>query len=288
MVNTHSINKTAANYYMTRQSASHALDKLEQEIGLTLFERSRNGVVLTAEGKIAAEHLAKINSHYIELLRLRKKKGKQIITLQFPIIYTLLSQNPNFQGALQDSLNNLGVRTQINDNDEIARNALDPEENTAYVFYTFSETPPAPSDDQNQTQFKHIVHDQIGFLLNRKHPLATKGALSDDDLLNWPLAVFYPYVSSIRNGSSFFGVPLNPSNIEYTPFSNNAILQLVKSSTEVLAPLPQYIINYGFSNVSPEVQVLKLETKRSFDWWYAYSNNLLHVEIAKLVIPGMP
>ena len=45
-----SINQAARKFYLTQPALSGAIRELEEEIGMTLFERTNRGVYVTAEG----------------------------------------------------------------------------------------------------------------------------------------------------------------------------------------------------------------------------------------------
>src|SRR5690554_1266097 len=52
-----SFSKAAQELYMTQSAVSQAIMKLEAELDIQLFHRTRKGVILTNEGKILHEHL---------------------------------------------------------------------------------------------------------------------------------------------------------------------------------------------------------------------------------------
>ena len=55
IANMHSISKAAENLYITQSTLSQYLSRLEQELGVRLFERKRNEMILTPAGKLYVE-----------------------------------------------------------------------------------------------------------------------------------------------------------------------------------------------------------------------------------------
>ena len=65
---THSMNKTAKNFYITQQGISDTIKKLEQEFNVTLLERNQQGTFLTSFGELFVKKGAEILAIYRELL----------------------------------------------------------------------------------------------------------------------------------------------------------------------------------------------------------------------------
>lgn len=60
---TGSISRTARNFMVSQSSVSNAINALETELGLAIFERSWQGTVPTAEGEDVLRHAAQICEH---------------------------------------------------------------------------------------------------------------------------------------------------------------------------------------------------------------------------------
>ncbi len=75
-----SMNKAAASLFITQPSLSSTIKELEGEIGITIFERSNKGIVITADGeeflgyaRQMLEHYQLIEERYLGDKNLRKK-----------------------------------------------------------------------------------------------------------------------------------------------------------------------------------------------------------------------
>ena len=60
--------KTAANRYITQPALSRHIAGLEEELGVTLFDRSKHDVQLTAEGMVLVQQMRKITAEYDKLI----------------------------------------------------------------------------------------------------------------------------------------------------------------------------------------------------------------------------
>jgi len=74
---TRSFSAAASQLHMTQSAISQSVRKLEQELGLTVFERSRQGAVPTEEGKAFIEQAIEILRR-VELLRINGDPDKRL------------------------------------------------------------------------------------------------------------------------------------------------------------------------------------------------------------------
>ena len=70
---THSINQSAANYFISHQAISSAIKKLEREINATLLIRTKTGVCLTEDGEYFLHQAKQIIEIYNDTLQHFKK-----------------------------------------------------------------------------------------------------------------------------------------------------------------------------------------------------------------------
>jgi len=64
VVDSLSITKAAEQLYISQSVLSKQITSIEQELGVTLFERSKSGIRLTLEGAVAYENLSKVIQAY--------------------------------------------------------------------------------------------------------------------------------------------------------------------------------------------------------------------------------
>jgi len=72
---TRSFSAAASQLHMTQSAISQSVRKLEQELGMTVFERSRQGAVPTEEGKTFIEQAIEILRR-VQLLRVNGDSDK--------------------------------------------------------------------------------------------------------------------------------------------------------------------------------------------------------------------
>ena len=70
-----SLNKAADKLYVAQPSLTSAIRELENEIGVTIFNRTRRGVTLTAEGAAFLPYARQVYSQYLNLLDIYGKQG---------------------------------------------------------------------------------------------------------------------------------------------------------------------------------------------------------------------
>ena len=72
------VSLAAANLYVSQSAVSTAIKSLEDELGVSLFERHSNGITLTYEGHQFLQHAQNITAAVSEAARTSRKSGKDI------------------------------------------------------------------------------------------------------------------------------------------------------------------------------------------------------------------
>ncbi len=73
------VSLAAANLYVSQSAVSTAIKSLEDELGVTLFERYANGIALTYEGHQFLQHAQNITAAVSEATRTSRRSGKDIV-----------------------------------------------------------------------------------------------------------------------------------------------------------------------------------------------------------------
>lgn len=76
---TASINKASNHLFITQQSLNISLTKLEDELGVTIFDRTAHGVHLTREGQIVIEYAIDVINKTEHLKRMLAKKNNELV-----------------------------------------------------------------------------------------------------------------------------------------------------------------------------------------------------------------
>jgi len=268
IVKTGSINKSAANFFITHQSAAASIKKLEEEFGYPLFIRSPRGVVLTSDGEIVFDVLKNIYSQYLSLKVNKYMKETVTVMLQFPEIYTLYSQGADFKNNVSSAVK---LRTNIHLNSQIINNASNPAENCLYIFYTYTNNPPA-SLDSSIAYYDCFFEDELFALMNKFHILSNRNIFSQKDIKKYSFAIYQPYTAIVEKERNYFGLNIDLKNIYVTPFSLSSFISLIKSSN-IIALLPSLMTKTLSKEQKNNIKMQAFNPTVPIYWWYSFSKN---------------
>lgn len=188
---TNSITVAAENLYVTQQTISKAINKLEMEIEKKLLIRSHKGVTLTEDGEVFVERASKIVGEFQELYGLmchgeegNKLNGQLRLRCSPYIIHsvvpTLLANYykvyPNVNIAIKEQLsmdiledvsnmdNGVGLLTIVNDNTGSGR------------IQSFADV----------LEWEELYQDTLVGYVSSNHPLASKKKASFRELVAYP------------------------------------------------------------------------------------------------------
>ncbi|MGA0605987.1 transcriptional regulator GcvA [Phenylobacterium sp. VNQ135] len=110
-----SFTRAAAELHLTQSAISRAVRMLEDRIGVTLFERVRQRVVLTAAGSLYLKEVRRILAHLREATHAVMSYADETATLNVAVLPTfatrwLVPRLPNFMAAHPDVTLNLAAR----------------------------------------------------------------------------------------------------------------------------------------------------------------------------------
>ena len=267
---THSINKSAANFYITRQSATSAIRKLESELGYQLFEHSVLGTELSDKGRIAYQSFKQIKESYNALKRIGDDPHSNIaITIQMPPILSLVSQIPGQKMKINSQVS---IRTLLSSNQDVFSALSVPESNCLYIFYRNEPIEEAQVHLSN-IEVMLAARDRLCAIAKLENPVAKRNYFSKRDLKTYGAAIYQPYADALRSNGDFFGLKITFDNVSYTPASLAAMLQVVEDSN-VLGLLPELIAK-TIRDASPgSIAVLPCKPDLPLYWYYAWRNDV--------------
>ncbi len=190
-----SISRAAESLFMSQQGVSNLLQRIERELGVELFTRSRNGLELTKYGEVFQKYveviLGEYNAMQNNMEQIKKEDTRLFVTMDLGILAILTSKpflefranHPDVEFIMQEHTPKTNERLL----DEGAADmclALAP-----YSTEMFDITP------------FYQVHGAV--LMDKKNKLAQRGALYVEDLKNKPILAFgsvayYPYLRACR------------------------------------------------------------------------------------------
>lgn len=197
---THSLNKAADNLYMAQPNLSRAIKELEESLGITIFDRTSKGMLVTPEGeeflRYAAQILHQINE--VEELYTKGKRKKQTFSISVPratyISYAfsqfarqidqsnpseLYYKETNSLRAINNILHadyKLGILRYANNYDKYYHEML----------------------DEKGLKYETVTEFTYRLIMSKSHPLAEKDEIVYDDLTHYTeIAHADPYVPSL-------------------------------------------------------------------------------------------
>jgi DNA-binding transcriptional LysR family regulator len=228
--------RAAAEEHLTQPALSKSIRALENDLGVRLFERTRNGALLTPTGEIMLKHAKLIvaeTKHAVEAISAaRQGLYSQIIVGCAPTITETLIPNvtrkflKRFPGA------KLQIHTGLNDEliSGLRRGDVD------VVFGAL----PHPESEEFVTEVLYI--DPVSVVARSGHPLARKPTVKLSDLSKYPWVMLGPRVHGRDRFNATFvnaGLPIPTVQIESNSAPYNRALV---ASSDFLSYLPYDVV----------------------------------------------
>jgi len=205
-----SVSRAAENLFMSQQGVSNLLQRLEKELGVELFKRTRNGLELTKYGETVKNYVENILSEYSamqnSLEQIKKEDNRLYVTMDLGIFAILTSKPfldfknsyPEIEFIMQEHTPQTNTRLLTEEAADLCL-ALAP-----YSTEVFDITP--------------IYNVKGAILMDRCNKLADRDAIYVDDLKDKPLLAFgsasyYPYLRACRKAG--FEPNMAVSGIEF-------------------------------------------------------------------------
>ena len=203
------ITKAASGLFLSAQSVSKTIRKLENELGIDLFQKTTSGPQPTQEAELLHSYAKKLIDEYENLQNLFKgtTQEKKIVKVATT---TGVFRKLGLEIILDFYEHYPFIKLEINENldpvvDELCWNET--------VDLCFNSLP----FDHNRYESYFLLDDPYACILNKNHPLAFKGSISYKDLEGYPLA--------IQRSFRFF---LN--RLMYENFTPNIIYETIDAS----------------------------------------------------------
>lgn len=156
----------------TQPSISRAMQKLEGELGVTLFERTKNHVALNEAGVLAADYAEKILSLQDEMIE--KTREKAGLKKKFAVGSVAIMPATTVTEAAQKLYPGIEARFDINDNEAYLLCALTDDVYQMIVLLH-------PMDDA-EFKSKKYFSESLSVMLPKNHRLADRKSLKLSDL----------------------------------------------------------------------------------------------------------
>ncbi len=223
---------------ITQPSLSHAIARLEEELGAELFEKRGRNVVLTKYGKVFLEHAREsLQSLEVGIKKTKALTGKNSGVIDLAYIYTLgLEFVPRLVRQFMEEHPQLNVqfRFTVGNTIEIIRGLKEEKYDVAFC---------SRKEEEKQMIFEPVAEEKLVVVVAKNHPLAQKDRISLKETADFP-QIFFNRSSGLRPTIvKMFDMAGIAPKIAYEIEEDSAMAGLVAG-------------NFGIA-VMPEVPVLK-------------------------------
>lgn len=242
----HSISAAAKELYIGQATLSAIVKSVEEELGFSVFRRTRSGVETTAEGEEALALAWEISSCYEEAKQLggQKGMGAQSVSLissptinsalALPLGKAFLAVEPRGSLIYQETIGSeVGVKIIQNDAG-IGLTYFKEKKRKEYEVVA----------EKYQIQVTAVFHDHFYLLVGKDHVLANRKVVDINELENTDFAMlsyFSTQVDSLVFTKSIQG------NNRFTTFSNIPLIKRAVAEQNMVSPLSGYAIHYDSS-----------------------------------------
>jgi len=234
---TNSFSKASELLLIKQQSVRMAINNLEEELGVKLFERTNKGVFLTAEGKTCMAEFAQILLIY-ENIKYRKYEEKQKLTIGVNQVGNLFLSS--IFEEFTEKYENIKIKITEEDSSIRLINGLK-ENQYDFVITTVAENILKNYDLLHRTSkdatFRTLETVAVGVALHQLHPLAKKKVISIEELSQYPIVSFNKnffddYLKNITKGKWEFNEIIS---------SNETIHRYYLKHEQAISILPLHI-----------------------------------------------
>ena len=186
-----SITKAAESLYVTQQTVSKAIHRLEKELGFQLLVRNYNGIVLTENGKLFVERAQVIleqiqDLYYIASPEEASLSGTVTVYCSSYFIYRVASKMLTYFSKHYP-------KVKLHFKEELAKNivSLVSDENRLGFITTLENR---IGSDETTVLLKNLEKhemsvDQLLVLVAKQHPLAQNAEIAIQELGNYPIVI---------------------------------------------------------------------------------------------------
>ncbi len=278
-----SLTKAARELYITQPALSHSLAKMERELGIYLFYRMGNQLVLTPEGEKLMERFQRINEEYMGLYedvkRLSEKQDEKIL-LGFSgsaLIFSAL-----FVTGFLASYKGIPIDKVFAGHDQIQNMLVHGQLDFAITY---------PPITGSQIGSRTIYEDRIILTLSEEHPLAQKQNITVEDLGQYTFTVLTkanPFRQNCDNQLKKEGIKLSMVEYDYADYIQ--VLERNRGSDRFIGLTTENSFQkwYGEGYVKREVENLNLVQVTSVSWLLNQKAQYRYSDLVEKIVQEYP
>lgn len=203
IVNSGSFSKAAKDNYISVAAIIEQIDRLEEDLGFTLFERTNKGIILTEDGKIFYDATKKIKQIYNDAINQIKNNNKQIkIGINFGQYPTFLMEAYKKYLKRYPDISLEFIELPYNEQ-------LDALKNKKIDITVIAKPKKAELDN---LVYKKLKDDAYSFAMSEFHPLAKKKIIKKEDLKDIKILcatykyMEYPFEKMLKDTSAILSI----------------------------------------------------------------------------------
>lgn len=183
---TGSITKAAENLYMNQPHLSKAIKELEENLGITIFNRTSKGVIPTSKGSVFLIYAKNILSQIEEMESLYKKKGENEFNISAPRASYISYAMHKFIKSLCSNNSDIDINYRETNSVRTIKNVSSGEDNMGIVRYqTIYKKYFLNFIKEKSLEYKPLWNFEYFILMSKKHPLSNKKIINSNDLSNY-------------------------------------------------------------------------------------------------------
>lgn len=234
--------KAAEAMYVSQPSISNAINKLEEEYGLTLFNRESNRLVLTDDGKIFLEKTNKFVLSAEEFnMQIRRLKAKDEIHLSIPPVGDLgvTREIMNFRKENPELRIKVYEDAQAEGFEKLVSGRRD------FILTIIDDIDVEATEEIEAIPLRYI---DLKLCVNKNSPLAEYKSISAEQIGNTPLVMMKNYYyQNILLSNRFRKLGLEPNIILYS-----GLFTTLRKYVEL-----NYAVGFAFGSTSAKNETLK-------------------------------
>ncbi|QIZ07731.1 LysR family transcriptional regulator [Priestia megaterium] len=274
VANEMSITKAAEKLFISPSGMSQSITQLENELGIKIFNRSKQGVTPTFEGKI-------VISKAIAFLKTVKELNKEIYDYKNSNqTHLKIITAPTFSYVIQETMVKFNSRNPDITFEFVEQNPTDIIQNFNKENYDFAFIHASINELKKEKNicFEHIHEGQICIAVGKNSPYYSFDYVTLSDLENSKFVIY--------NSSDYKKIlkliKLNPHKVLIRSNSSSLLFELIKESQAVLF-LHDFSINYSPMVKNGEIKIIPLREENYYpiDFWLIYLETKGLTKVAK-------
>lgn len=188
---TGSMNKAAESLYISQPTLTNTIRQLEEESGITIFNRTNKGVVLTGEGSDFLFYAKKVCDQYEQLLWRYDGKGNarkvfSVSTQHYSFVCEAFADVVKNYDASNYHFSILETRTS-----KVIEDVSVSKSDIGVLFLSeFNREELKKIFVENGLTYRKIISCQVYVYLGKNHPLSDRSLIDYEDIIKYPLLTY--------------------------------------------------------------------------------------------------